>query len=58
MKPSKATTKKQTTLEIASWPLKNKSNIMKTQIITLFTALVLSTGIAATTYADTTKKKM
>jgi len=26
---------------------------MKTQIITLFTALVLSTGIAATTYADT-----
>ncbi|HZY38066.1 MAG TPA: DUF2807 domain-containing protein [Mucilaginibacter sp.] len=28
---------------------------MKTQIITLFTALVLSTGIAATTYAATTK---
>ncbi|MDR3697843.1 GIN domain-containing protein [Mucilaginibacter sp.] len=54
MKPSKATTKKQTTLEMASWPLKNKFNIMKTQIITLFTALVLSTGIAATTYADTT----
>jgi len=30
---------------------------MKTQIITLFTALVLSTGIAATTYADTTSKE-
>jgi hypothetical protein len=28
---------------------------MKTQIITLFTALVLSTGIAATTYAATAK---
>jgi len=30
---------------------------MKTQIITLFTALVLSTGIAATTYANTTKNE-
>jgi hypothetical protein len=30
---------------------------MKTQIITLFTALVLSTGIAATSYAATTKNE-
>ncbi|HEY5391886.1 MAG TPA: hypothetical protein VIJ57_07220 [Hanamia sp.] len=30
---------------------------MKTQIITLFTALVLSAGIAKTTYAATAKKE-
>jgi hypothetical protein len=31
--------------------------IMKTQIITLFTALVLASGIAKTTYADTAKNE-